>query len=116
MSLPHAKPGDIIDIRPLHERLSGAFSTAIIRTDYLELIRTVLHAGRSVPEHIVDGDMTIQCIEGLLAVQAGTTTQILGAGEMLLIAAHTPYLLRAQIDCSALMTIWRNPNSKKESP
>lgn len=114
MSLPHAKSGDVIDVRPLNEKLSDAISTAIIRTDHLELIRTVLHAGRSVPEHMVDGEITIQCIEGELAVHVQTNSRILNAGEMILIQSDTPYSLTAQTNCSALMTIWRNANKKEE--
>ena len=114
MSLPHAKSGDIIDVRPLNEKLSDAISTAIIRTDHLELIRTVLHAGRSVPEHRVDGEITIQCIEGELTVHVQTSSRILNAGEMILIQSGTPYSLTAQTNCSALMTIWRNANGKED--
>ena len=107
MSLPHAASGDIIDVQPYKERLPAAFSTAIFRTDKLELIRTVLHAGKALPEHQVEGEMTIQCLEGRLAITAHDREQILRQGEMVFLAAGVPYALSAPEDASALLTILR---------
>lgn len=115
MSLPHAASGEIINVQPYKERLPAAFSTAILRTDKLELIRTVLHAGKAVPEHCVEGELTIQCLEGRLTVTAHHRQQILTQGEMVFLAAGVPYALSAPEETSALLTILRAPVQAHQS-
>ena len=109
MALPHATSGDVIDVTPLGERLGGAVSTAIVRTAHLELIRSVLHKGRAVPEHKVDGELTIQCIEGKLIAHAHGLKISLAAGELLFLAGGVPHSIEAEEDSSALLTLVRMP-------
>lgn len=109
MSLPHATSGDVINLMPLGEELKQAPSTAIVRTPHFELIRSVLQKGRSVPEHKVDGELTIQCIEGRLSVQAHGRAIRLGPGELLFLAGGTPHSVEAEEDSSALLTLVRVP-------
>ena len=107
MSLPHASSGDVIDVGPLRERLPDAMSTAIVRTAHVELIRSVLHRGRSVPEHKIDGELTLQCIEGRLTVQAHGREIALGPGELLFLGGGVPHSITAEEDSSALLTLIR---------
>ena len=109
MSLPHATSGDVIDLKPLADRLPLALSTAIVRTAHLELIRSVLHRGRSVPEHKVDGELTIQCIEGKLTVHAHGLKIPLAAGELIFLSGGVPHAIAAEEDSSALLTLVRVP-------
>ena len=109
MALPHATSGDVIDVTPLRERMRGALSTAIVRTAHLELIRSVIRKGRTVPEHRVEGELTIQCIEGKLIVQAHGLNIPLGAGELLFLAGGVPHSVAAEEDSSALLTLVRVP-------
>ncbi len=109
MALLHATSGDVVDITPFRDRLSGAVSTAIVRTAHLELIRSVLHKGRAVPEHKVDGELTIQCIEGKLIVQAHGLSIPLAAGELLFLDGGVPHSIEAEEDSSALLTLVRVP-------
>ena len=109
MSLPHATSGDVISVTPLAEALQAAVSTAIVRTPHFELIRSVLHKGRSVPEHKVDGELTIQCIEGRLDVHAHGRKIPLGPGEVLFLEGGTPHSVEAAEDSSALLTLVRVP-------
>ena len=48
MAIPHAKPGEVVDVRPLGAALSAANSWTIVKTDALEVIRIVLPAGKEV--------------------------------------------------------------------
>ena len=45
MAIPHAKPGEVVDVRPLGSGLSAASTWTIVKTDALEVIRIVLPAG-----------------------------------------------------------------------
>lgn len=108
MSLPHASSGDVIDLRPYQQRLPAATSTAIARAEHLELIRTVLHAGKRVAEHAVPCEITILCIEGCFTVSAHGKEIMLEAGQMLFLAARVPHALYAAEDASALLTLVRD--------
>ena len=84
-------------------------STAIVRTAHLELIRSVLRKGRTVSEHKVDGELTIQCIEGKLIVHAHGLKIVLTSGEMVFLAGGEPHSMTAEEDSSALLTLVRVP-------
>jgi hypothetical protein len=64
MALPHAQPLDVIDIRPLGAALSDAVSTSLLKTDRLQLLHLVLPARRNLPQHHVDDECTLHCLEG----------------------------------------------------
>ena len=70
MALPHASPGQPIDIRPLGDALAGTKTVALFKSRDLEVMRVVLLAGKSLPPHKVPGEITIQCIEGRIDVTA----------------------------------------------
>lgn len=107
MARPHALSGDVIRLEPLGKELANAVSTAMVRTPHLELIRTVLHAGRRVPEHRVEGELTLQCIEGKLQVTAHGSDVTLLPGQLLFLAGGVPHAVEAIEDSSALLTLLR---------
>ena len=45
MAIPHAQPGEVIDVRPLGPALAGAMTTALVKTESLEVIRLVIPRG-----------------------------------------------------------------------
>jgi quercetin dioxygenase-like cupin family protein len=105
MALHHASSGDLIDLHPLGEQLPATASTALLKTPQLELMRLVLAAGKNVPEHQVPGEMTIQCLEGVVELAAHGRTQQLRAGQMVYLAGGEPHALTALVDCSLLVMI-----------
>ena len=112
MSLHHPAPGEVIDIRPLGNQLDDAASLALARTDDLEVMRMVMPKGKSIPIHSVPGELTLQCIEGTVEVQALDRTQALQAGQMIYLLGNTPYALLALENSSLLMTVLRKENMK----
>lgn len=113
MSLPHAKPGEMIEIRPLGPRLTETASTALVRTADIEVMRMVLPKGKSIPEHHVPGGLTIQCLEGTVELQVEDDPLIMQTGQLIYIAAHASYALRALEDSSLLTTIVRKPQNDR---
>lgn len=105
MALPHANSGDLIDVRPLGTRLEGTVSNAMFKTDNLEVMRVVLAAGKSMPEHTLPGEVTIQCLEGQVELDAHQKRQMLNAGEMVYLAGGVPHALHARTGASLLVTI-----------
>jgi quercetin dioxygenase-like cupin family protein len=115
MSLHHAHSGEPIDVRPLGPGLAEAASTALVRTDDLEVMRLVLLQGKSIPEHQTAGEITLQCLEGEIEVSTDGRTQPLRAGQMLLVAGRVPYAVHARTDASVLMTVLRKEEAHKDS-
>lgn len=105
MAIPHAEPAGVIDVRPLGAELNGAQTTTLAKTDALEVIRLVLHAGKEVKPHEVPGEITVQCLEGKVAFFAGDSECELTAGKMIYLAGATEHRLRAIADASLLLTI-----------
>ena len=112
MSLPRPAPGEVIDIRPLGDKLVEADSIALARTDDFEVMRLVMPKGKTIPEHSVPAELTLQCLEGTIEVQALGHTQPLQAGQMLYLHDNTPYALHARENASVLMTVLRKENMK----
>jgi hypothetical protein len=48
MAIPHAKPAEVIDIRPLGTKIDGTRTSTLVKTDSLEVIRLVLPAGKEM--------------------------------------------------------------------
>lgn len=105
MAMPHALPGDSVDVAPLGPRLSSAKTHALFKSADLEVIRLVLRAGKSLPSHKVPGELTIQCLEGALDVAVEGRSAVLRAGQLLYLAGGVPHSVRALEDASALITI-----------
>ena len=105
MSLTHAASGDLINIAPLGEKFDGAVSTAFIKTSHLELMRLVLPAGKSMAEHWVEGEVTLQCLEGAFDLDAHGKRQTVSAGQLVYLGPRVPHALFATENTSVLMTV-----------
>jgi quercetin dioxygenase-like cupin family protein len=105
MALTHAISGESIDVKPFGPRLQGERTFALFKSEQLEVMRLVLQAGQSVPPHKVPGEITIQCIEGRIAVSAHGRSQVLQTGQLLFLQGGVVHELSALEDASALLTI-----------
>jgi quercetin dioxygenase-like cupin family protein len=111
MALPHARPGQPIDVAPLGPALDRAVSHAFLKTYALELIRLVLPRGTTLPPHSVYGELVLQCLEGAVAVEAGDRVFELRRHQAVLLPARQAYALRALEDTSVLMTVQIPPGA-----
>lgn len=109
MALVHAQPLDAISVRPLAAQLHEVKTHSLLKTGKLQLMRLVLAAGQSVPEHQVPGEITIQCLEGEAVVSTPGLSRSLGAGELMVLPGGEPHALKAITDASLLVTILLNP-------
>jgi quercetin dioxygenase-like cupin family protein len=108
MAIEHALPGQPVDVCPLGPRLSAQKTVALFKSTQLEVIRLVLLAGKTLPPHKVDGEITIHCLEGRLSVGTGETRQVLAAGQLLYLPGGVVHDVQALEDASALVTIVLN--------
>jgi quercetin dioxygenase-like cupin family protein len=105
MAIPHAKSGEVIDIRPLGSALGQARTTTLVKTKALEIIRLVIPSGKDIPAHHAHGEITVQCLEGRVAFTVGNTTRDLEAGQLLYLSSEEPHSLHGIEDASVLVTI-----------
>lgn len=105
MALQHASPGHALDVRPFAGRLSTEKTSALFKSEDLEVMRLVLLAGKSLPRHKVPGEIMIHCLEGSLDVELDDATVRLEAGELLFLARNATHGVKAATDSSAIVTI-----------
>lgn len=110
MAIPHAKPGTPINVRPLDKKLPGTQTNTLIKTDSMEVIRLVLAAGKEIAQHMVPGEITLQCLEGEVAVRTPTATCELKPGDLTYLPGAEEHSVRAEEDSSVLLTILLRPS------
>jgi quercetin dioxygenase-like cupin family protein len=105
MAIPHAQPGQIIDVRPLGLALANSKTTTLVKTASLEVIRLVIPAGKEIPQHLVSGEITVQCLEGRVIFRSRANQRELASGQMLYLSGGEPHALTGVEDASVLVTI-----------
>lgn len=105
MAIPHASPGQVIDVLPLAAQLPQAKTRALFKSEHLEVIHLVLLAGKSLPPHKVAGEITIQCLEGEMLVTLDDGDCALRPGQMVYLQGGAMHAVLAVRDATALVTI-----------
>lgn len=105
MAIPHAQSGAVIDVRPLGPVLANAKTTALVKSDRLEVIRLVVPANKEIAPHQTKGDVTIQCLEGSVGILVNGVTQVLDAGRLMYLPPRELHAVRGIVDASLLVTI-----------
>ncbi len=108
MALPHAQPLDVINVSPLGAELKEAVSTSLIKTGRLQLLHMVLPANKDQPEHHVEEECTIHCLEGEVEVVWPGGVRHLRPGNLVVLPAKERHSLRARTNCAVLVTLILN--------
>lgn len=103
MALKHAQPLEVID---LHAEANGtAVSSSLLKTARLQLMRVLLAAGQSLPEHHVPGEITVQCLSGAADVVTPSRKCRLVPGSLVMLPAAEPHRVQAHRDTMLLVTV-----------
>ncbi|WP_317202610.1 cupin domain-containing protein [Janthinobacterium sp.] len=105
MAMPHAASGDLMQVQGGADDLSRFAAIALAKTDEMEIIRMVLPAGKTMPEHHVPGEITLLCLRGEVTLEAHGRSQSLREGQMLYLNGGQAHALRAERDSLLLLTI-----------
>lgn len=105
MALPHANLLDVINVAPLGEALHGTVSTSLIKTGRLQLLHMVLGPHQDQPEHHVDQECTVHCLEGDVEVVMPGGVRRLRAGNLVVLPARQKHALRARAESAVLVTL-----------
>jgi quercetin dioxygenase-like cupin family protein len=107
MAIPHAKPGEAVDVRPLGSALASATTKTLVRAEQVEVIRLIVPAGKEIEEHKAKGELVVQCLEGRVAFTASGTTHNLEAGKLLYLPTGEAHSVKGIENASLLLTILR---------
>jgi quercetin dioxygenase-like cupin family protein len=105
MAIPHAKPGEVVDARPLGSALASAQTKTLIRAEQVEVILLVVPAGKDIAEHKAKGDIVVQCLEGRVNFTAFGKTQSLETGKLLYLPTGEPHSVKEIVNASLLLTV-----------
>ena len=105
MAIPHAKPGEIVDVRPLGSALASSQTATLFRAGQVEVRRLVVPAGKEIAEHKAKGEIVVYCLEGRVAYTAFGKTHNLEAGKLLYLPTGEPHSVKGIENASLLLTI-----------
>ena len=105
MALPHANHLDVINVAPLGDQLQGTVSTSLIKTDRIQLLHMVLAPHQDQPQHHVDDECTIHCLEGDVEVLMPSGNRRLGPGQLVVLPAKQRHGLSARTTSALLVTL-----------
>jgi quercetin dioxygenase-like cupin family protein len=105
MAIHHASSGELIDIRPLRGDLRSAITKTLYKSKHVEVFRMILLAGKSMPEHKVAGEITVQCLEGSIEFSIEGEKQLMREGDLKCLAGGEAHALTGIEDSSVLVTI-----------
>jgi quercetin dioxygenase-like cupin family protein len=105
MAISHAKPGEIVDIRPLGSGFPSSQTKTLVRTEQLEVIRLVVPTGKEIEEHKAKGEIVVQCLEGRVVFTAFGKAQNLDAGNLLYLPTGEPHSVKGIENSALLLTI-----------
>jgi quercetin dioxygenase-like cupin family protein len=105
MAIPHAKPGEVVDVRPLGSSLASAQTKTLVRAEQVEVIRLVVPAGKEIAEHKAKGEIVVHCLEGRVSFTAFGKTQNLEAGMFLYLPMGKPHAVQGVENSTLLLTI-----------
>ncbi len=106
MAIPHAGPGIPVDLRSENETLSRAETRALVKGDAFEAIRMVVPKEyEACRGHHVQGPITVQCLEGWVALTIDGDKHSLKAGQWTFVPAGAPHTITGVEDSLVLLTL-----------
>ncbi len=104
--MPHLQPGDKAVLLPT-DVSQRPMSMALFKSRDLEVVHFVMQPGQELRSHRAPGEITVQCLQGRIAVQHGEQPAVteLGAAEMLFLAGGEPHAVQALETSMFLVTI-----------
>ena len=105
MALHHAKPGEIVDLRPLGPALKDTATTAIIKSDRFETMRLIVHAGAEIRSHEVSGNITLHCLEGAVQLGLKGAAVQLSGGDWIYLDGGEAHSVKGLKNSALLLTI-----------
>ncbi|NGP88854.1 cupin domain-containing protein [Fodinibius halophilus] len=115
MAQKKLQPGEVVNLYSLKTGMPEDATLALMKTSDMEAIRMVLPKGKEITEHSVDGEVSVQCLEGKTEFSIEGETNVLTSGDWLYLARNQPHSLHVLRDTILLVTIlFVGPSSEEE--
>tara|TARA_R110002111_G_C6004047_1_gene373556 strand:- start:207 stop:629 length:423 start_codon:yes stop_codon:yes gene_type:complete len=105
MTLSHLKAGEVICVGPLGSDLESTKTATLVKTEDLQIIRLVIQAGKSLPNHTAPGVLVVQCLEGRVVFKWLGKTHELTPGQLLHLPHAEPHAVECLETAALLLTI-----------
>jgi len=77
----------------------------LVKQPIFRVVLVALQAGAEIGAHETEGPITVQAIEGRLAVRVGADDFVLGAGQLLILRSGLRHSIHALDDSAFLLTL-----------
>lgn len=98
-------PGEVVNLYSLKEGMPEDSTLALMKTSDMEAIRMVLPKDKVITKHSVDGEISVQCLEGKTEFTVEGETHVLTSGDWLYLSRNQPHSLKVIRDTIMLVTI-----------
>lgn len=114
MTLSHLKAGEVICVGPLGSDLESTQTATLVKTEDLQIVRLIIKAGKSLPNHTAPGILIVQCLEGRVIFKCLEKTHELTSGDLLHLPNAEPHAVECLETAALLLTII--PTHSKNAP
>jgi len=105
MALEHVEPCEVANLYTYGTQDRENASNALVKTEAFEAIIMHLSPDRPMPEHSVDGPITLQCLEGAVDLSLDGDVRSMKAGDWMFLPGGLPHTVEAQSESRLLLTI-----------
>lgn len=105
MNQGHIESGEVVNLETLKSDMSVDASYALVKSEDMEVIRMALHEGKTIDEHSVDGEVSVQCLKGDILFMVDGKAVELKNGDWLYLEKRQPYSYSVKKDTILLVTI-----------
>lgn len=105
MNQGHVESGEVINLTTLKKDMEVDASYALVKTEDMEVIRMALPEGKTIDEHSVEGEMSVQCLRGHILFTVDGKPVDLTENEWLYLEKKQPFSYSVKKDTILLVTI-----------
>ena len=105
MNQGHVGPGEVINLETLKGDMEVDSSYALIKTEDMEVIRMALPKGKTINEHSVEGEVSVQCLKGHILFMVNGKAVDLSDDDWLYLQKKQTYSYSVKADTILLVTI-----------
>ena len=105
MNQGHIKSGEVVNLETLREEMDVDASYALVKTDDMEVIRMAVQKGKTIDEHNIEGEMSVQCLKGDILFMVDGNARELMPGDWLYLQKKQNFSYSVKEDTILLVTI-----------
>lgn len=105
MNQGHIDSGEVINLETLKADMQVDSSYALVKTEDMEVIRMALQEGKTIDQHSIEGEMSVQCLRGDILFMIGKKAVELKSGDWLYLKKKQNFSYSVKKDTILLVTI-----------